>query len=143
MELFSKVMSIIAAILVTTVFIILLPFALNEIYGSWIKVQGTIINTPTCNKIDETLLFKCAPIEISYKLPSDATLHTVSSSEGIVSKNQKQNKDIIDVWYRKGDKPTNVSFINQNPLKSGNITLAIMTVLLIFSWLWVFITHKT
>lgn len=140
-KLFVKVMSVVLALLITIVFFTLLPYSINEIFGTWIKLEGKIVNDPTCDNIPETQLFKCSPIEITYKLPNDVKVYKKTDTIGIISETYYKNGDKIDIWHEKDSDPAVASFINQTPLLSGRVTLLIMTLLLFLSWGWVYITQ--
>ena len=140
---FIEIVSIILALIITIVFFILLPYALNEIFGTWIKLDGRIINVPTCDTIPETDLFRCSPLEIEYSLPNDSNVYKKTDDHGIISDNYYNKGDKIDVWHEKNSDPTVASFVNQTPLFSGKITLLIMILLLILSWGWVYIIQTS
>jgi len=142
-KLFVKVMSVVLALLITIVFFTLLPYSINEIFGTWIKLEGKIVNNPICNNIPETQLFKCSPIEITYKLPNDIKVYKKKDTFGIISETYYKNGDKIDIWYERDSDPAIASFINQTPLLSGRVTLLIMILSLFLSWGWVYITQTS
>jgi hypothetical protein len=140
-KLFVKVASVILALLITIVFFTLLPYSINEIFGTWIKLEGKIVNDPKCDNIPETQLFKCSPIQITYKLPNDNKVYKKIDDVGIISETYYKNGDLINVWHERDSDPAVASFINQTPLFSGRVTLLIMIVSLFLSWGWVYITQ--
>ncbi len=142
-KLFVKVTSVILALIITIVFFTLLPYSLNEIFGTWIKLDGEIVNSPTCDNIPETQLLKCYPIEITYKLPNNIKVYKKTDIQGIISEINYKKGDKIDVWHEKDSDPAVASFINQTPMLSGRVTLLIMTLSLFLSWGWVYITQTS
>ncbi len=142
-KLFIKGMSVVLALLITIVFFTLLPYSINEIFGTWIELDGKIVNDPKCSSIPETLLFKCFPIEIDYKLPNDNKVYKKTDTTGIISETNYKKGDLISIWHQKDSDPAVASFINQTPLLSGKVTLLIMLLLLFLSWGWVYITQTS
>ena len=140
---FIENISILLALIITIVFFIVLPYSLSEIFGTWIKLDGKIINDPECNSIPETDLFRCSPIEIEYNLPNDSKVYKKIDNLGIISDIYYNKGDKIDVWHEKNSDPAVASFVNQTPLFSGKITLLMMILLLILSWGWVYITQTS
>tara|TARA_Y100001970_G_scaffold256639_1_gene334579 strand:- start:4342 stop:4803 length:462 start_codon:yes stop_codon:yes gene_type:complete len=138
---FIKAMSIILALIITIIFLTLLPYSLNEIFGTWIKIDGQLVNNPKCVNIPETDLFRCSPIEIHYKLPNNSKIYKKEDDLGIISETEYKKGDIIDIWHEKNSDPAVASFINQTPFLTGESTLIIMILFLILSWGWVYITH--
>jgi len=140
-KIFIKAMSIILALIITVIFLILLPYSLNEIFGTWIKIDGQLVNNPKCVNIPETDLFRCSPIEIHYKLPNNSKIYKKEDDLGIISETEYKKGDIIDIWHEKNSDPVVASFINQTPFLTGKNTLLTMILFLILSWGWVYITH--
>ena len=140
---FIQIISILLALIITIVFFTLLPYSLNEIFGTWIKLDGQIINDPKCDNIPETDLFRCSPIEIDYSLPNDSKVYKKEDNLGIISDIYYNKGDKIDIWHQKGSNPAVASFINQTPFLTGKTTLIVMILSLILSWGWVYITQTS
>lgn len=135
---FGKIMAIIGAFLMTALFLILVPYALNDIFGKWTKMSGYITNSPSCDLLHETKLFKCSPISISYKLKGKT--ETKTDYRGIISEKKYTKGEQINVWHEK--QTDEISFLNQTPLGTGKQTLIIMIILVILSWGWVWFTQN-
>ena len=135
---FGKIMAILGALLMSALFIILIPYSLNDIFGKWTKIPGYITNSPSCDILPETKLFKCSPITISYKLKGKT--ETKTDYRGIISEKKYTNGEEINVWQEK--QTDEISFLNQTPLGTGKQTLIIMTIMVILSWGWVWVTQN-
>ena len=138
---FSRVISIVLAILITVMAIIIIPYSINEIFGTWIEIKAQIVNDPECVQVPETNLYKCSPLEIVYNTPKKDKKNNMTYNPGIITYNKYKKNDYIDIWYEENTEPHNITFLNQSLAVSGKISLVMLICALIISWGWVYIIH--
>lgn len=134
---FIKTLSLILALIITFIFLTILPCSLRDIYGTWGKTKGIITNNPVCTIMTDSHLFNCSPIIVNFKVNDDNNIYEKENERGIITKNKYKNNDEINIWYEKNSNPIKSSIINPTPVFSGKISILVILIFLILSWSWV------
>lgn len=134
---FIKTLSLIIALIITFIFLTILPYSLQDIYGTWGKTKGIITNNPVCTIMADSYLFNCSPIIVKFKVDDDNNIYEKEYEHGIITKNKYKHNDEINIWYEKKSNPIKSYIINQMPTFSGKISILVILIFLILSWSWV------